>query len=392
MNLTVLTDLDDTLISTNMDQYFPSYFTGLGDALKDLGSKETIQKQVHFAVHQMENNQNPGKLLSEVFAENFYAPLGTTEEAHKEAIFAYYREEYPKLKALTAFRPEAPELVKWCEEQSITVAIATNPVFPDLATRARVEWAGLEPDAFPFYTTYDTFHFTKPNMAYYAECLGRMGWPEGKVVMIGDDPMRDIEPTQAMGFPTFQIHPEKNGYHGDEGTIADVKAWLESLGSSPEGDLQFPPRANVAILRSTAAVLDYWQRFLPAEVFQAEAEPGEWNLTEIFWHLADLENEVYLPQWRQIAEDPTVLLTAPDTSRWAEERDYRHKDPKEAYQQFYSARMSSLALLESMVAKDQLDQSVRHAVFSETTVAELLAFASRHDRIHLRQAKETMNI
>jgi hypothetical protein len=138
--------------------------------------------------------------------------------------------------------------------------------------------------------------------------------------------------------------------------------------------------------------MDYWLRFLPAEVLQAEAEPGEWNLTEIFWHLADLEKEVYLPQWLQIAEDPSVLLTAPDTSRWAEERDYRHKDPKEAYQRFYSARMASLALLESMIAKDQLNQSVRHAVFSETTVAELLAFTSRHDRIHLRQAKETMNI
>lgn len=203
MNLTILSDLDDTLLSTNTDQFFPKYFTCLGNALNDLGSNKSIQKQVSFAVTQMESNQDPGKLLSEIFAENFYAPLGTTEAAHKETILNFYKEEYPKLKPLTTSRPEAQKLVDWCNQQHFIFAIATNPVFPEVATRERILWAGLKPESFPYFTTYEHCHFTKPHMTYYAECLGRLGWPEGKIVMIGDDPVRDIEPMQALGFPNF---------------------------------------------------------------------------------------------------------------------------------------------------------------------------------------------
>ena len=392
MNLTILSDLDDTLISTNVGQFFPKYFSDLGNALKDLGPNKSIQKQIFYAVRQMEKNLDPGKLLSEIFAENFFTPLGTTAATHKGDILNFYHQEYPKLKTLTTFRPEAPELVNWCQQQNIVFAIATNPVFPEVATRERIIWAGLDPEAFPFFTTYDYFHFTKPNLAYYAECLGRLGWPEGKIVMLGDDPIRDIAPMQALGFPTFLIHQEKNGYKGDEGTIADVKRWLEKVNSQPDAEPQFSPEANLAIMRSTPAVMDSWLRLLPEAAFHAETKPGEWNLTEIFWHLADFEDEVYLRQWEGLAADSTAQITPPETSRWAEERAYRQRDPKEAHQKFYKSRMASLEILASLIEKGMLDQSFQHPVFSQSTLAELISFVSRHDRIHLRQSWETMNI
>lgn len=375
-----------------MDQFFPRYFMGLGDALKDLGSRKLIQKQVFFAVTQMESNQDPGKLLSEIFADNFYAPLGTTEAAHKENILEFYRVEYPKLKPLTNFRPEAPELVNWCQQQNHQFAILTNPVFPEVATNERVVWAGLNPEAFPFITTYEYFHFTKPSMAYYAECLGRLGWPEGKVVMIGDDPMRDIEPMQALGYPTFQIHPESNGYHGNEGTIADVRAWLETILSQPDTEPQFSPEANLAIMRATPAVIDYWLRFLPKETFQASPEDSDWTLTEIFWHLADLEQEVFLPFWENIASDTASLIKVPDTSHWVKERHYRSKDPNEAYQKLYKNRMTSLEILEGLLKQNKHTKPIQPPVYDQTTLAGLMAFVSRHDRTHLRQSRAALII
>lgn len=378
MNLTILSDLDDTLFSLNMDKFFPKYFTGLGNALNDLGSNKAVQKQISFAITQMESNQDPGKLLSEIFADNFYAPLGTTEAAYKETILNFYREEYPKLESLTTSRPEAPELVDWCKQQHFIFAIATNPVFPEVATRERILWAGLKPESFPFFTTYEHFHFTKPHMTYYAECLGRLGWPEGKIVMIGDDPVRDIEPMQALGFPTFQIHEEKNGHKGNEGTIADVKSWLEAIRNQPITEPHFSPEANVAIMRATPAVMDYWLRFLPEDTFQASPE-----LTEIFWYLADLENEVYLPQWQEITAGSIASISTPDTSSWAADRAYSQKDPKEAYQKFYENRMVSLEILESLHEKGLFDQKA---------MAESIAANSQHDRFMLRKIRQAINI
>ena len=210
--------------------------------------------------------------------------------------------------------------------------------------------------------------------------------------MLGDDPVRDIAPMQAFGFLTFQIHQEKNGYKGNEGTIADVKRWLEEIISQPDAEPKFSPEANLAIMRSTPAVMDSWLRLLPDEAFSAETKPGEWTLTEIFWHLADFEDEVYLRQWEGLAADSIAQIAPPETSRWAEERAYRQKDAREAHQKFYKSRMASLEILESLIEKGMLDQSFQHPVFSQSTLAELISFVSRHDRIHLRQSWETMNI
>ena len=390
MTLTLLTDLDDTLISTNMDQYFPKFFADLGSALNEIASPQAVQKQIQFAVKQMMQNQDPGKMLSEVFAEHFYPPLGTTEADCKALVDQYYREGYPNLRPLITPRPEAQALLAWCKQQGIEIAVATNPVFPEIATRQRIEWAGLDPEDFTYFTTYDTFHFTKPNITYYAECLGRLGWPEGSTVMIGDDPVLDIEPMQALGFPTFQVRAEKNGSAPNQGTLAEVADWLKSKASSTAPNFSVP--SNLAILRSTPAVLDSWLRFLPAEDFQARPAPGEWNLTEIYWHLADLEGEVYRPQWEQLLADPAVQITAPDTSRWAEERDYSHKDPREACQKFYRNRMASLELLDALSEKGLLEQTFQHAVFSQTTLVEMISFVSQHDRLHLGQSRNLVNI
>lgn len=42
------------------------------------------------------------------------------------------------------------------------VALATNPIFPSVATESRIRWAGLEPEEFALYTTYENTAYCKP--------------------------------------------------------------------------------------------------------------------------------------------------------------------------------------------------------------------------------------
>ena len=41
----------------------------------------------------------------------------------------------------------------------LRVALATNPIFPEAAIKSRIRWAGLEPEDFELYTTYENIGF-----------------------------------------------------------------------------------------------------------------------------------------------------------------------------------------------------------------------------------------
>ena len=391
MTLTILFDLDDTLLNTNMPDFIPAYFTGLGQALSDLASPKKIAQQVQFAVSQMQENRDPAELLHTVFAKNFYPQLGTTEQENLETLARYYAEDYPKLSSLTGKIPEVTALINWCKAQGAKLAIATNPLFPETATRQRIDWSGLELKDFEFFSTYDNFHFTKPNLTYYAECLGRLGWPEDHIVMIGDSLNLDLLPMETLGFPTFWINPSEDNPIRPHGALGEVKAWLSDLSNKKPATFNNTPEVNFSILQSTPAVFDSWIKENTDPAFEIKPSPDEWNLTEVLWHVADMEEEVYLPQWQQLLVNPSALLTVPDTSRWAAERDYTSRPITDAWEKFVAGRKNSLMCINEIMEKDLCQTIIQHTIFSHATVGELVAFTARHDRIHLQQSKALLD-
>lgn len=391
MTLTVLFDLDDTLLNTNTGEFLPAYFNGLGQALADLGSQETIIKQIRFAVGKMVENQDPSRFLREVFAENFYSLMGTTEEDCQAVVDHFYVEEFPKLQALVEPKPEAGDLVQWCKTQKMRLAITTNPLFPETATRQRITWAGLNPKDFNFFSTYDNFHFTKPNFSYYAEALGRLGWPEGPILMVGDNLTHDLLPVEQIGLKTFWVNPEVRTTKRPHGALSDIRDLLLSLqDTNKESELSSDPEVLLAELRSTPAVVNTWLEITNLEALHQPPAVDEWSVNEVFWHLADFEEQVYHPQWEQLLKDPDRIGPQIETSRWAEERDYASREPKEACQRFLDSRMTSLERIESLFDQGFFDVSVHHTVFSETKISELVDFAARHDRLHLQQCAEAL--
>lgn len=55
------------------------------------------------------------------------------------------------------------------------LVLATNPLFPRMATLERVAWAGLDPADFVLITTFENCRFTKPNPGYFLEILEVIG-------------------------------------------------------------------------------------------------------------------------------------------------------------------------------------------------------------------------
>lgn len=393
MSLTLLLDLDDTLLQNDIDVFLPHYLKALSVHLSDRFDGDQLIHQLLAGTQNMLRNRDPRFTAEEAFDQVFYPALHTTKQDLNTALTSFYGEVFPTLQGLTRSRPAAQALVKAAFERGYQVVVATNPLFPATAIHQRLEWAGLSPREYPFalITTYETMHFTKPSIAYYAEILGQLGWPDQPAVMVGNNLVDDIQPAAALGLPTYHLAANILGKNGGatldaQGALEGVLPWLEEVAASIHNvPVMKTPAALLAMLRSTPAAFDsitrgYHERdewsFRPAE--------GEWSATEIACHLRDVDAEVNLPRFEPIIRGENPFLPGVNSDVWANERGYAQNDGLNALNQFIQARDRILQLLEGL---DQTgwNQPARHAIFGPTTLLELVSFTATHDRNHLQQ-------
>jgi FMN phosphatase YigB (HAD superfamily) len=375
-----------------METFLPAYLHALSVHLAPYTEPKTMVKTLLGATRRMVENRRPDCTLREIFNEAFYPLLGLREEDLRDAIEGFYTDVFPTLKSLTRPDPEAVRAVELAFERGCRILVATNPLFPGSAILHRLEWAGLPVEKYPFelITSYDRMHFSKPNPAFLAECLGILGWPEGPVVMVGDDPVNDIRPARELGLPAYWIKqngrwPEsEKAFPTGSGSLAGLLPWLDSL---PEETLQpgySTPSSVTAILRSTPAVLDGLLRNNPASMQTKPPRLGEWTQTEILCHLRDVEEEVNFPRLKRVIQEDNPFLPGMDTDPWAEERLYYCQDEIQAYYRFTSARMKLLDLIEQL-PPEGWERTARHAILGPSRLIELVGIIANHDRLHIQQ-------
>ena len=183
MTFSLLLDLDDTLLDTNIDAFLSAYFKKLAAHMAQRVPPEQFINALLRSTQIMYGSKRIDFTLEQVFSENFYPALGLPQAELAAAIDKFYDDVFPLLEPLTKPRPAAVALVEWAFAQGWNVAIATDPLFPRKAILHRLRWAGLAPEKYPFtlISDFQTFHFAKASLAYYPEFLARMGWTDAKV-------------------------------------------------------------------------------------------------------------------------------------------------------------------------------------------------------------------
>ena len=392
MNLTLLLDLDDTLLVNPLDQFLPAYLHKLSAYLASYADPSLIIEALMAGTRQMIQNQKPDCSLKEVFDGVFFPLIKVIPEDINPAIERFYDEVFPSLQGLTRPRPGAIELVETAFERGYEIIIATSPLFPRTAIAQRLEWAGLSPEKYPFalITSYETFHFSKPNPVYFAETLAQLGWPEDAVLVVGNDLENDIRPAQKIGLPAYWVQPDYEPPKGaitGPGGIGELAGLIPWLDQTPPEALkpQFDePAALTAILRSTPAALNNLCQPLNISQLASRPKPGEWSLGEVLCHLRDVDAEVNLPRLKKFLQEDNPFLPGEDTDRWAEERDYLHQNGEHALQHFSAARQRLLRILDGISPPDW-ERTARHAIFGPTHLRELVAIIAGHDQLHIRQ-------
>jgi FMN phosphatase YigB (HAD superfamily) len=392
MSLTLLLDLDDTLLDTNLDTFMPAYFQALSQHLIKHSAPSTLLRSLFTGMNLMNESEDPTRTLEEIFDADFHVNLGLSKQDLVQILEEFYDDVFPTLAQHTRKRAAAVPLIEWAYSRGYRLAIATDPLFPRKATYHRLRWAGFDPERFELVSTFEHFHFTKTHPAYYAEVLGRLGWPEGSVLMVGNDPERDLIPAHRLGLKTFYVDGESSsspGFEAGRGKLADLRTWLESISLSTL-EPSFKSRdAVLAIMVSTPAVLRSLSASLSEDQWKHEPSHDDWAMNEIVCHLADTEREIHRMQLELMIEREGAFIPRPDSGVWASEREYLNIDGKAALAEFARARIDNIKTLKAL-DPSIWSRSARHAIFGPTDFLEVTSFMADHDRLHVQQAWKTL--
>src|ERR1044071_7100012 len=104
MSLTLLLDLDDTLLDTNLDAFMPAYFQALSQHMSNHTSPNTMLRALIAGVNLMNESEDPTRSLQQIFDSDFYPKLGVPRDELIDLIEDFYDNVFPTLAQHTQLR------------------------------------------------------------------------------------------------------------------------------------------------------------------------------------------------------------------------------------------------------------------------------------------------
>ena len=104
----------------------------------------------------------------------------------------FYQEDFGVTRYITHPLDTVSECINILKEKGYQMVVATNPLFPEIATYERISWAGLYSSDFSLITTYENSCFSKPNLKYYKHLLKTLDKDPEDCLMVGNDVKEDM--------------------------------------------------------------------------------------------------------------------------------------------------------------------------------------------------------
>lgn len=201
---TVLFDLDGTLLPMDQDEFIKTYFGLLAKTMAPHGyPPEQLIASIWEGTKAM--MKNDGTRTNEAAFWSKFCEIFGEDAIKDEPIFAaFYENEFSKVQAVCGYNENAAKAVKAVKSKGLRTVLATNPLFPAVATVNRMKWAGLEPSDFEFYTTYENASYCKTNLQYYRDILSHVGVAPEECLMVGNDVAEDMC-VEALGMKVFLL-------------------------------------------------------------------------------------------------------------------------------------------------------------------------------------------
>lgn len=201
----ILFDLDGTLLPMDQDVFMKSYFGGLAKKLAPAGYTDVKQLVGAIMSGTAAMVANDGRTTNEeVFWDRFAGILGEGINENKYLLEDFYRNEFENVRESCGYNEAAGKTVKLLKEKGFRVSLATNPLFPQMATESRLRWSGVSREDIEWLGSYENSHYCKPNLAYYKEITDILGVDPTECLMVGNDVGEDMIAEQ-LGMKVFLL-------------------------------------------------------------------------------------------------------------------------------------------------------------------------------------------
>lgn len=231
---TILFDLDGTLISFDQNEFIKLYFSGIMKKFIPHGYPgEVIMNAVYEGVDAMYNND--GSITNEeAFWNRFSYFLPDNLYFFEKTFLDFYNNEFNQIKSIIKENEYCKRALEVSKSKNFELVIATNPLFPRVATYNRILWGKYNIDDFIYISTFENSSYCKPNLKYYEEILNKINRKPEECLMVGNDALEDMVASK-LGMATFLITDnlisEKNIDISkfNKGTYKDFFEYIKSL-------------------------------------------------------------------------------------------------------------------------------------------------------------------
>ncbi len=203
---TILFDLDGTLLPMDPEKFVRGYIGRMAQKLAPHGyDPKLLEKALWQGTGAMVHNDG-SQSNEDLFWAVFNAIQGRDCRVDMELFNDYYRNEFQLVSLDCGYDPQAAAAIRDIRSMGYRVLLATNPLFPAIATQSRVKWAGLQPEDFDLITTYENSRHCKPNLDYYRDILETMNLEPENCLMVGNDVGEDMI-ARDLGLQVFLLTP-----------------------------------------------------------------------------------------------------------------------------------------------------------------------------------------
>ncbi|MGM9857798.1 MAG: HAD family hydrolase [Bacilli bacterium] len=186
-------DLDGTLLNMNLDLFIKLYISGIAKFLanKKVDNAEQISMAILNSSLKMVENDGT-RTNEELFWDVFEKSTGIKKDNIEPIMVEFYEKYFIEVSPSISENSNMVKAINTLYKKGYKLYLTTNPLFPLVATLARMSWANVDSNKFEFITCFTDCHYSKPNPLFFEEIVKRFNINKDEVLVVGNDAKEDL--------------------------------------------------------------------------------------------------------------------------------------------------------------------------------------------------------